>query len=87
MEKEELEVGSPVAVAGITLIPIARVSLNCWRVKDNLSFFGAKQPVGVVAIFGLARKAFRITGEEVPLEQLIKEVPGIKVTLDGISSS
>jgi len=84
MEKKEVEIGSPVTVAGVTLIPVIKVSLNYWRRNGSLSFFGVKQPIGVVVVSPSAKRAFRITGEEVPLDQFIQEVPGIKEVLEGI---
>jgi len=78
MEKKEVEIGSPVAVRGVILIPVTKVSLNSWRRKGGISSFGIKQPVSIVAVSPSEKRAFRITGEEVPLDQLIKEVPAIK---------
>ena len=83
MEKEEIRIEAPFAVAGITLIPIVKASLNCWQGRGRLSFLGIKQPVSIVVISPQAKRAFRISGEEVPLAQLIKEVPGIKDIIEG----
>jgi len=84
MEKEEVEVGNPVTAAGVTLIPVIKVSLNYWRRNSSLSFLGVKQPAGLVIVSPSAKRAFRITGEEVPLDQFIQEVPGMKKVLEGI---
>lgn len=84
MEKEEISIEAPVAVAGLTLIPVVKTSLNCWHRKGWFSFFGTKQPVSVVVVSPQARRAFRIDGEEIPLDQLMKEVPGLKETLERI---
>ena len=84
MEKEEIRIEAPIAVAGVTLVPIAKASLNYWHGKGRLSFFGTKQPVSVVIISPQAKRAFRISGEQVPLDQLVKEAPGIKDILEGI---
>ncbi len=84
MEKEEIRIEAPVTVAGLTLIPVVKASLNCWHRKGRLSLFGTKQPVSVVVVSPKAKRAFQITGEEVSLDQLMKEVPGIKEILDGI---
>jgi uncharacterized spore protein YtfJ len=80
MEKK-VAIENPIAVAGLTLIPVAKVSLNYWRGGGSTSFFGVKQPVGVVVVYPSAKRAFRITGEEVTLDQLIQEVPGIEEIL------
>jgi len=84
MEKEEIRIEAPFAIAGVTLVLIVKASLNCWQSKRSLSFFGTKQPVSVVVVSPQARRAFRINGEEVPLDQLTKEVPGLKEILEGI---
>lgn len=82
MEAKEIIIENPVAVAGITVIPIVKVTLNHWHVNRSVSFFGNKQPVGVVVISPSAKRAFRTTGEEVPLDELIQEAPGIKELLE-----
>ena len=84
MEKKEVEIGNPVTVAGITLIPVARVSLHCWQSSHHFSFFGIKQPIAVAVVSPGASKAFRITGEEISLAQLIQEVPEIKERLAAV---
>jgi hypothetical protein len=84
VEKKEVTIESPVAVGEVTLVPIARLSLNYERSNGGIFFFGMKQPVAVVAISVSGKRAFRVTGEEVSVEELIQEVPGIKETLEGI---
>jgi len=84
MEKKETTIESPVVVGEVTLIPVAKTSLNYERSNGGIFFFGMKQPVAVVAISVAGKRAFRITGEEVSVEELIQEVPGIKETLEGI---
>ena len=84
MEKQEIEIGNPVTVAGVTLIPVIKISLNYWRRNGNRSFFGAKQPIGVVVVSPSAKRALRISGEEVRLDQFIQEFPRIKEILEGI---
>jgi len=84
MEKEEIRIEAPVAVAGVTLVTVVKASLNHWEHKGRLSFFGIKQPVSVVIVSPQANRAFRISGEEVPLDQLTKEVPGLEEVLEGV---
>ena len=79
-----MRIEAPFAVAGVTLVPIVKASLNCWQGRGCLSAFGIKQPVSVVVISPQAKRAFRINGEEVTLDQLVKEVPGIKEILEGL---
>ncbi len=82
--EEEIRIEAPFAVAGVTLVPIVKAWLNCWQSKGRLSFFGTKQPVSVVVVSPQARRAFRINGEEVSLDQLTKEVQGLKEILGEI---
>ena len=82
MEKKRVGADTPVAVAGVTLIPVTEVILNCWPAKKGISFLGMKRPLGVIMISPSWQKAFRISGEEIPVEQFIQEVPGIKQVLD-----
>lgn len=84
MEKEEIKIEAPVAVAGVTLVTVVKASLNHWEHKGRLSFFGIKQPVSVVIVSPQAKRAFRIDGEEISLDELAKEVPGIKEVLKGV---
>lgn len=87
MEKRAVAIGNPIVIGGLTLIPIAKVSVNCAPSKGGISFFGAKQPLAVVVVSASAKKALRITGEEVSIDQLIQEIPDINETLKGIQAS
>ena len=82
MEKKEVGIDNPVVVAGVTIIPVAKISLNYWRADSGISFFGVKQAVGVVVVSPSANRAFRISGEEVSLDQLMQEVPSIREMLE-----
>ena len=83
MEKKEVTIGNPVVVAGVTLIPVTRVSLNYWCGNGGISSFGIKQPVSVVIVSPSDKRAFSVTGEEVSLAQLIQDVPGVSEILAG----
>ena len=84
MEKNEVVIENPMVVSGITLVPVTELSLNYWRGKHSLLCFGIKQPVGMVVVSPSAKRVFRITGEEISLDQLTSEVPAIKEVVEGI---
>lgn len=84
MDKKEVVIGNPVTIAGVTLIPVIKGSLACWRHKGSISFLGMKQPFSIIIISSSEKKAFRTSGEEVSLDQLKQEVPDIKEVLDRI---
>ena len=82
MEEKKVAADNPVSIAGVTLIPVIKVSLRYWSTKGGASFFGVKQPVAMVVVSQSAKRAFWITGEEVSLEELIKEAPSLKEILE-----
>ena len=84
MEKKEVTIVNPVTVAGVTLIPVSKVTINCWHSKRGIAFSGSRQPVSVIIVTTSARRAFRITGEEITFDQLAREVPEILATLEEI---
>ena len=84
MEKEEIKVETPTTVAGVTLVPVVKTSLNYWEGKNRSAFFSSQQPLSVVVISKRERKAFRISGEEVPFEQLVKEIPDLETVIQGL---
>jgi uncharacterized spore protein YtfJ len=83
MEKKRVIISSPVAIAGTTLIPVIQSSLNCQSSGNTIFFSGIKQPVSIVVASPAVKKAFEVTGKEIPLDQLIQEVPGLVRMLEG----
>ena len=77
MEKKEVTIANPVTVAGITLIPVSKVTINCWHGKRGVAFSGSKQPDSIIIVTPSAKRAFRITGEEITFDQLSQEIPEI----------
>ena len=86
MEKERINVESPVNISGVTIIPITKSSLNYRSGKNNISIFGYKNPVGVVVLFDNLKKAFSINGEEVSIGELSAEIPDLQQILGEIGS-
>jgi len=77
MEKKEVTIANPITVAGLTIIPVSKVTINCWHGKRGLAFSGSKQPDSIIIVSPSAKRAFRITGEEITFDQLVQEVPEI----------
>lgn len=84
MEKKEVTIVNPVTVAGLTLIPVSKVTINCWHGKRGFAFSGSMQPDSIIIVTPSAKRAFRITGEEINFDQLVKEVPEISKKLGEI---
>lgn len=84
METKRVIIGNPLTVAGVTLMPVIEVSISHWQHGSGLSFFGNKQVIGVVILSPGAKRAFRITGEEVPLDQIATDFPEIREALEWV---
>jgi hypothetical protein len=84
MESKEITVSEPIKIAGTTIVPVITTSARCYRLNGSLSVFGSKQPLYIVLVNEIARKAFRTTGEEVSLEQLTEEMPSLRHVLDSV---
>jgi uncharacterized spore protein YtfJ len=82
MEKKKITISSPVAIAGITLILVIKLSLNCQSGGSNIFFSGLKQPVNVVVASPSTKKAFNIDGDEIPIGPLLQEVPDLAGMLE-----
>jgi uncharacterized spore protein YtfJ len=83
MTKSVLTIDNPVSVKGLTIIPVVKLSLH-YSFTAGISIFSIKQPIAAIIISPLQRKALRITGEEIPLEQLLQEVPEIVKALERV---
>ena len=85
MEREkEIEIGTPLAIGNTTLIPIVELSTSRWHGRGGVSAFGSKQPVAIVVVTATEKHAFRPSGEEVPLEQFVREIPGLDQVLESL---
>ena len=76
-KKREITIGSPVAVAGVKVIPVSELSSSYWHGQRGMAFSGIVQPISVVIVSPSVKRAFRISGEEITFDQLAGEIPGI----------
>ncbi len=84
MEKVEASVEGLVAVAGVSIVPIARVAVKYYQTKSGSSFYGIKRPVAVVLVSGSKRKAILSDGTTISVTKLIKLFPEIKDSLRSV---
>ena len=84
MEKKKVIIVGPTAIAGITLILVIKLSLSCQPGGSNIFFSGFKQPMNVVVASPLAKKAFDVEGGEIPIGQLLQEVPDLAGILEKV---
>ena len=84
LEKEEISAGQLITVGELTLLPIIRTYMSCQKVNKGIACFGSKIPIGIIVISPSWRCVLTITGEEVPLDQYIEQVPEVKELLQNI---
>jgi len=71
-----ISIDTPVSVNGITIIPVVKLSTG-YSLKGGIFAFIIKQPVAAAIVSASNRQAFRITGEQIPFQQLLDEFPEI----------
>lgn len=86
MTNTVLGIDNPVSVNGFTIIPVVKLSIH-YSFSAGVSIFSTRQPIAAVIISSSQKRAISITGEEMSLEGLIQEIPGIKETLEKIQLS
>lgn len=78
MEKK-VTVEGPFVFGGVTLIAVVRSSLIYKSNGKGIWLFGMKLPIALVVISDSSKLAFRTTGEEVSIDQLMEEIPEISI--------
>jgi len=81
MEKKKITVDEPVSVAGLTIVTVNQISINLGARGPGAAVMAFKRPLAIVVFSPLKKRAFRITGEEVSLEELIQQIPDLKKLL------
>lgn len=84
MEKKEVTIANPVTIAGVTLLPVSKVTISCRHGQRGITLSGSKQPVSVIIVTPSGKRAFRLSGEEITLDQFARETPDIRETLKAI---
>ena len=85
MKIEEVTAGQPIRVGEITLVPIERTLVSGVGIGGGAVVGGSKGFVGIVVVSGENRYAIDPTGEEVPMDRYLKQVPELARLLDRLS--
>lgn len=72
-------VEGPFVIGGVTLIAVVRSSLIRKCSDKGIWLFGFKLPIALVLISDSSKRAYRINGDEVSIEQLLEEHPEISI--------
>jgi uncharacterized spore protein YtfJ len=81
MEKQELKVEEPVTVDGYTIIPVAKAARYGIHQKRSIYLQALKVPIAVVILTPDKHMAFDLTGESIPLDELLKNLPELAVMI------
>ena len=79
---DEVNAGQPIRVGEITLVPIERIFVSCGGMEGGAMVRGSKGLVGIVVLSGKNRYAIELTGEEIPMDRYLEQVPELERLLD-----
>lgn len=82
MNIEEVRAGKPITVGAATLIPIERTCVSGAGTQAGAVFSASKGVAGIVVSVGKNRYALDLTGEQVPMEEYLSQVPELAPLLD-----
>ncbi len=85
MEKVTVRLEAPVSIGEVRLTPVSRLVAHHWCHGRATSFFGMKSAVAVLVTTASGTKAFRVSGEEVSLKALAREMPAIRREIEDLS--
>ena len=84
MEKKEIRAERKLSVGGVTLVPIVESACAGWQSGEAVSFSGYKKPLVIIVLAVGLKKAYRITGEELSMDELVNEFPSVKEIIEGL---
>lgn len=73
----------PVSVSGYTLVPVTKL-FTTYSTRGGIFACSSKQLVAAIIISSSGKKVFRVTGEEISIQQLLEEFPEVGEKLEGI---
>ena len=81
MEKSVVSLDKPISIRGLTIVPVVKLSTH-YSFAAGIAVMSTRQAVAAVIISPSQKKAFRTTGEEISLEQLVAEFPTLREPLE-----
>ncbi len=77
MAKKEVIISSPINIAGTSIVTISTIEMDSRFGRRSAAVNGSIRPERVIITTPTSRRAFRITGEEIDLEELVREFPAM----------
>lgn len=81
MEREEISVGDPIEVAGVTVVPIVHTRVSAQKRHGAMTCSALKHVLGIVVLTPTGRRALTAEGEEVPIEEYLHLAPALRSVL------
>jgi hypothetical protein len=75
--KKEVIISRAINTAGTSIVTVATIEMNSRYGRRSAAVSGSIRPESVIITTPTSRRAFRITGEEIDLEQLLREFPAM----------
>ena len=82
MKIEEVEAGQPIRIGEITLVPIELTFVSYLGMECGAVVRGSKGLAGIAVVSGKDQYAIDLTGEEVPMDHYLEQVPELARLLD-----
>lgn len=82
MREEYFACEGATVVAGVSIIPVVRISISYTEIQGARSFYAGKQPVYLVILSADGERAYSVTGREAPIQQVIAECPALAAALE-----
>jgi len=79
-----LELGNPMAIDDLTLVIIERLSINANHAANTLWVNTSKEPYALLIRDTSGLHALDMTGQQLVIEELIKEVPGLSEFIERV---
>ena len=82
MEIDRFILEKPIIAGNVEIIPVTQIRALAKKVSGSIMTLGSKTVIGIVIKYPEKICTYRATGEEIPLEKFIEQVPDIKSILD-----
>ena len=87
MEKRDLKLENPIRIGETTLVPVVEIRSTWSGGRYGICFSFRKQPTALLMVSAIGKKAFSMSGKEMPFCELASKLPDIEEALRELESS
>jgi uncharacterized spore protein YtfJ len=77
----KIQMGKPITLTGITLVPIEKVSMGSYGLGKNWWLYGAIEPAAVLVCDDDCIRVLSVQEHQFSLADLMRQVPGLESAL------